>query len=71
MIQSFKKVTTSSFIIAFCLHSLTSPAQKNSEKDNLQYVDLRIGNVGQLLEPTRPTVQLPNQMMRMFPVRQD
>ncbi|GGN02450.1 alpha-1 2-mannosidase [Dyadobacter beijingensis] len=34
-------------------------------------MDLRVGNVGQLLEPTRPTVQLPNQMMRMFPVRQD
>ncbi|SEJ12332.1 alpha-1,2-mannosidase, putative [Dyadobacter sp. SG02] len=71
MIQPFKNLTTSSFILAFCLHSLTSPAQKISEKDNLQYVDLRIGNVGQLLEPTRPTVQLPNQMMRMFPVRQD
>lgn len=71
MILPFKNLTTSSFILAFCLHSLTSPAQKNPEKDNLQYVDLRVGNVGQLLEPTRPTVQLPNQMMRMFPVRQD
>jgi predicted alpha-1,2-mannosidase len=71
MIRPFKKLTISSFIFAFCLHSLTSPAQKNPEKDNLQYVDLRVGNVGQLLEPTRPTVQLPNQMMRMFPVRQD
>lgn len=71
MIQPFKKLTSSSFIFAFCLHSLTSPAQNNTEKDNLQYVDLRVGNVGQLLEPTRPTVQLPNQMMRMFPVRQD
>lgn len=71
MILPFKNLTTSSFILAFCLHSLSSPAQKNPEKDNLQYVDLRVGNVGQLLEPTRPTVQLPNQMMRMFPVRQD
>jgi len=71
MIQPLKKLTNSSFILAFCLHSLTSPAQKSPEKDNLQYVDLRVGNVGQLLEPTRPTVQLPNQMMRMFPVRQD
>ncbi len=71
MIQPFKKLSTSSFILAFCLHSLTSPAQKSPEKDNLQYVDLRVGNVGQLLEPTRPTVQLPNQVMRMFPMRQD
>ena len=36
---------------------------------NLKYVDPLIGNVGQLLEPTRPTVQLPNQMIRMFPQR--
>lgn len=71
MIQPFKNLTNFPFIVAFCLHSFISPAQKSPEKDNLQYVDLRIGNVGQLLEPTRPTVQLPNQMMRMFPVRQD
>ncbi|MCF0070614.1 GH92 family glycosyl hydrolase [Dyadobacter sp. CY261] len=71
MILPFKKLSTSSFILVFFFLSLTSRAQKNPEKDNLQYVDLRIGNVGQLLEPTRPTVQLPNQMMRMFPVRQD
>jgi predicted alpha-1,2-mannosidase len=36
---------------------------------NLQYIDPRIGNVGQLLEPTRPTMHLPNQMIRMYPVR--
>ncbi|HEY0177184.1 MAG TPA: hypothetical protein VGC08_12450, partial [Pedobacter sp.] len=45
--------------------------QDNSGKGNLKYVDPRIGNVGQLLQPTRPTVQLPNQMMRMFPERND
>lgn len=36
-----------------------------------QYVDPKIGNVGQLLQPTRPTAQLPNQVMRMHPVRAD
>jgi hypothetical protein len=36
---------------------------------NLKYIDPRIGTVGQLLEPTRPTVQLPNQMIRMAPIR--
>nr|WP_295921252.1 GH92 family glycosyl hydrolase [uncultured Dyadobacter sp.] len=71
MIQSLKNLTTSSFILAICLHSLHAPAQQIPEKDNLRHVDLRVGNVGQLLEPTRPTIQLPNQMMRMFPVRQD
>jgi len=43
----------------------------NSGSGNLKYVDPRIGNVGQLLEPTRPTIQLPNQMIRMFPQRKD
>jgi predicted alpha-1,2-mannosidase len=38
---------------------------------NTDYIDPTIGNVGQLLEPTRPTVQLPNQMIRMTPQRQD
>jgi len=38
---------------------------------NLKYVDPQIGNVGHLLQPTRPTVQLPNQMIRMFPQRKD
>jgi len=38
---------------------------------NLQYIDPRIGNVGQLLEPTRPTMHLPNQMIRMYPIRAD
>ncbi len=40
-------------------------------QDFLSYVDPKIGNVGHLLQPTRPTVQLPNQMMRMYPVRED
>ncbi|RPD39903.1 GH92 family glycosyl hydrolase [Chitinophaga barathri] len=37
----------------------------------LPYVDPKVGNVGQLLQPTRPTVQLPNQVMRMHPIRAD
>lgn len=39
--------------------------------NNIQYVDPRIGNVGWLLVPTRPTVQVPNQMIRMYPERTD
>ncbi|KAA2241345.1 glycoside hydrolase family 92 protein [Chitinophaga agrisoli] len=38
---------------------------------NLNDIDPTIGNVGQLLEPTRPTVQLPNQLIRMAPQRKD
>ncbi|HEU5395623.1 MAG TPA: glycoside hydrolase domain-containing protein, partial [Verrucomicrobiae bacterium] len=34
-------------------------------------VDPSIGCVGWLLEPTRPTVSLPNSMVRVYPVRRD
>lgn len=37
----------------------------------MQYVDPSIGGVGVILEPTRPTVHLPNSMIRVFPDRQD
>lgn len=37
----------------------------------VQYVDPTIGNVGILLEPTRPTVFLPNSMVRVYPIRKD
>src|SRR5579859_6665709 len=37
----------------------------------VDYVDPTIGNVGHLLEPTRPTVSLPNSMVRVYPVRKD
>lgn len=45
---------------------------KNEKPVSLvDYVDPTIGNVGHLLQPTRPTAQLPNQMIRMHPVRAD
>ena len=37
----------------------------------VEYVDPSIGGVGFLLEPTRPTVHLPNSMVRVYPVRKD
>lgn len=43
--------------------------EENAGAGNLKYIDPRIGNVGQLLEPTRPTAQLPNQLIRMYPER--
>ena len=59
--------------VAFSLAAihLTTNAQENEGSGNLKFIDPQIGNVGQLLEPTRPTVQLPNQMIRMFPKRED
>lgn len=37
----------------------------------VEYVDPTIGNVGILLEPTRPAVYMPNSMVRMYPARKD
>src|SRR6202171_4187732 len=40
-------------------------------RQNIDYIDPTIGNVGALLEPTRPTSHLPNQMIRVYPIRKD
>ena len=37
----------------------------------VEYVDPTIGNVGILLEPTRPAVYLPKSMVRVYPIRAD
>jgi predicted alpha-1,2-mannosidase len=39
--------------------------------DNTRYVDPQIGNVSTFLVPTYPTFQLPNQQLRMFPIKTD
>ncbi len=58
-------------ILSACL-ILLNACQKSEDKTALvDFVDPTIGNVGILLQPTRPTVQLPNQMIRMHPVRAD
>jgi len=52
--------------------AFSQPKDERPEgNNNLVYVDPTIGNVGLLLQPTRPTVQLPNQMMRIHPQRKD
>ena len=71
----FKHATTSFKIAcsAVLLFAQSAAAQVNSHEGagNLKYVDPRIGNVGAILEPTRPTIQLPNQLIRMTPQRAD
>ncbi|HUC84563.1 MAG TPA: hypothetical protein VL970_05165 [Candidatus Acidoferrales bacterium] len=37
----------------------------------VEWVMPSIGGQGYLLEPTRPTVSLPNSMVRVYPVRKD
>ena len=40
-------------------------------RSQIEYVDPTIGGVSLLLVPTRPTVHLPNSMVRVYPMRQD
>ncbi len=76
MIKSISRLVTTASLSIAALFFCTVPvlAQKKAataKSDNLKYIDPRIGNVGALLQPTRPTVQLPNQVMRMYPERND
>jgi len=58
------------FLLAlYCIACITKTNAQTNRDGNLKYIDPRIGNVGQLLEPTRPTMHLPNQMIRMYPLR--
>ncbi len=56
------------FLIIFVYSCTTSTKEKS---DITRYVDPNIGGVAPILVPTRPTVQLPNQPIRMYPNRED
>ena len=66
-----KKYYSIAFIVIVSLFINSSCQQETQQGSNTQYIDIDIGGVGFLLQPTRPTVQLPNQMVRMYPVRKD
>ena len=57
-------------LLLFFAASQTVFAQQK-ETGVLEYIDPTIGNVAPLLNPNRPVVHLPNQMVRVFPVRKD
>src|ERR1700761_4287390 len=57
--------------LVFLVMLLTVGARAQDTANPVSYIDPTIGNVGQLLEPTRPTVQLPNQLIRFTPQRKD
>ena len=56
--------------LLFCA-VLLSVSCANSFAQSIADIDPTIGNVGQLLEPTRPTASLPNQPVRVYPIRKD
>jgi predicted alpha-1,2-mannosidase len=55
-------------VIIIILISSQSCRQQSSD---LKYIDPAIGNVAPLLNSNRPVVHLPNQMIRVFPMRYD
>jgi len=57
--------------ITIAVLSVCSVFSSFSQEDFTKYIDPTIGNVAQFLVPTYPTIHLPNQMLRMFPVKQD
>jgi predicted alpha-1,2-mannosidase len=72
MIKFSKSYQALLIVLLACSTSSSSFAQMQYPGEgNLKYVDPTIGNVGAILEPTRPTIQLPNQVIRMTPQRAD
>ena len=57
--------------LVVALFSLLPVVNSFSQEDYTKYIDPTIGNVAQFLVPTFPTMHLPDQMIRMFPVKQD
>ena len=62
----FVKIIITIFGITFL-----SGQTRSQENSNLDYIDPTIGNVAPLLNSNRPVVHLPNQMIRVFPLRYD
>jgi len=57
--------------ILYIILLIISVISSCSQEDFTRYIDPTIGNVSKLLVPTYPTFHLPNQMLRMFPVKKD
>jgi predicted alpha-1,2-mannosidase len=71
-LKSMKKQLNNFRFIWVCLLVCVSvQTVRGQVKQNVDYIDPTIGNVAPLLNTNRPVVQLPNQMVRVFPKRQD
>ena len=70
-----KRSCTWNFIVAVLItvivQNIHAQEVKSISKSGVSYIDPTIGNVAPLLNSNRPVVHLPNQMVRMFPKRQD
>ena len=59
------------FVLMSIVFTLLSMSCNYQETSFLHYIDPTIGNVAPLLNTNRPVVHLPNQMIRVCPIRQD
>lgn len=71
MKNTFKLLCICPVTLVIFIFLVLSCRSGNEMVEGLSMVDPKIGSVGILLEPTRPTVQVPNQMIRMYPSRKD
>lgn len=69
--QAFLRTVKSVSITFLAAGLLMASCSAPSSDDNTVYIDPTIGNVSQFLVPTYPTIHLPNQMLRMIPVKDD
>ncbi|MBT6765352.1 MAG: glycoside hydrolase family 92 protein, partial [Prolixibacteraceae bacterium] len=69
--MNLSKSVISKIIFAIFLIAVVISCNSKKDFDPTAFVDPNIGGVGHILQPTRPTVQLPNQMIRMYPNRKD
>lgn len=71
-----KKTCKWNFIVAVLFitvipQNIHAQEMRRIAKSGVDYIDPTIGNVAPLLNSNRPVVHLPNQMIRVFPKRQD
>lgn len=66
-----QKILIRTFLLIAVFNNGLHAQTLKPSKSNLEYIDPTIGNVAPLLNTNRPMVHLPNQMVRMFPKRQD
>jgi len=74
VILLFKLFLMKHLLIALLIGASVPLLAQTSGQNNLDpstYIDPTIGNIGTLLEPTRPTASLPNQPVRVYPIRKD
>lgn len=58
-------------LICTCRVNAQKDSQNGQYSSSLEYIDPIIGNIAPLLNTNRPVIMMPNQMIRVFPNRQD